>query len=866
MKPLKDTSIRVSIVLIVVSTTALLLLIGFTGVVIEDYNNTRNIIIHENRLHGMLMAEYLVSPLVFYDSTAANEILHKAVTIPEILNAYVYDSDGEMFAVYGDTSLYQLNRQDSGETTFDKGYLITRVPIEYRGMLYGHLYLVSSTTSLYTRLLFLTGILLLLLVVLVVLAFLFASRWQKVITQPIDRLIGHMGKISASHDYTARIEKPSDNEIGRLYEEFNTLLERIQSHQENLEQTRLQVQEQHAQFLAILNAVPENLYVADTENHEVLFTNESMAKLLGGDPVGQACYRALYGRDSECPFCKWKELPESGKAIEWEQYNPTLERHFAITDQMIRWPDGRDVLFELAIDITELKRAEQVLRESESRFRSVIDQSNDALFILYEGRFDLINPKFAQLTGRSEEDITHPGFDFTNCVLSSDREIVKERFAPRNAANQPVAVWKFSIVHVNGNSFRVQASTTEIDYKDGRAILGVLRDVTEQEHLEEQLRQSQKLESIGQLAGGVAHDFNNMLQTIQGNCELAMSEDNLSPDMVEFLEEISNAADRSTALTQQLLAFARQQTVQPSPLDLNKTIGGMLKMIQRLIGEEIELSWLPGHELWQVKLDPIQVNQIVVNLAVNARDAIGGIGYISVETANVHMDEDYVSSHMDAAEGDYVKLSLSDNGCGMDKETLNHIFEPFYTTKEQGKGTGLGLATIYGIVKQNNGIIHVYSEPGEGTTFTIMFPRYERESGSEELTGKSTSLERGTASILIVEDEQAILRLGERALSGLGYTVYTAHTPFEAIEMVENGLADVDVLLTDVVMPTMNGKDFADRLRQSRPGLRVIYMSGYTADIISKRGVLQEDITYIQKPFSISELAHKVKSVVALAD
>ena len=378
--------------------------------------------------------------------------------------------------------------------------------------------------------------------------------------------------------------------------------------------------------------------------------------------------------------------------------------------------------------------------------------------------------------------------------------------------------------------------------------------------LEEQLQQTQKMESVGRLAGGVAHDFNNMLGVILGHASLALMETDQSHPLFANLEEIRKAAERSADLTRQLLAFARKQTIAPKVLDLNETVNGMLKMLQRLIGEDIHLVWQPADKLWPVKADPSQIDQILANLCVNASDSISDIGKISIETANCSIDENYTSSHAEALPGEYVSLAVSDDGSGIDKETMLHIFEPFFTTKDAGDGTGLGLATVFGAVKQNNGFINVYSEPGMGTTFTIYLPRHF---GNTEQTQTEVSLlPRGQETILLVEDELSILKMASLLLTKQGYNVLQANSPGEAIRLTEEHVGEIHLLMTDVVMPEMNGRDLAQALQNLYPQLKCLYMSGYTADVIAHHGVLNEGVHFIQKPFSLPDLATKVQEVL----
>ncbi len=401
------------------------------------------------------------------------------------------------------------------------------------------------------------------------------------------------------------------------------------------------------------------------------------------------------------------------------------------------------------------------------------------------------------------------------------------------------------------------------------ALSGYAQDITERKQaqaetqkLEAQLHQSQKMESVGRLAGGVAHDFNNMLGVIIGHTELALMEMTQSQPCYSSIVEIRNAADRSAALTRQLLAFASKQTIAPRLLDLNDTVSGMLKMLQRLIGEDIQLTWKPSPNLWPVKLDPSQIDQILANLCVNARDAISDVGKITIETGNSTFDRFYCAANPGFSTGDYVLIEVSDDGCGMDRETMRLIFEPFFTTKGIGQGTGLGLATVYGIIKQNNGFINVYSEPGQGTTFKIYLPRHNDKGEPVSVEDCSKPLSRGRETILLVEDELAILKMTKLLLEKQGYTVLPAGTPSEAVSLAMAHSESIQLLMTDVIMPRMNGRDLAHKLLLFCPQIKCLFMSGYTANVIAQHGVLDEDVYFLQKPFSIQKLAAKVREVL----
>ena len=398
-------------------------------------------------------------------------------------------------------------------------------------------------------------------------------------------------------------------------------------------------------------------------------------------------------------------------------------------------------------------------------------------------------------------------------------------------------------------------------------LIGTIQDITERKQvdaektkLEGQLQQAHKMESVGRLAGGVAHDFNNMLGVILGHLEFALEQVPPTQPLHADLKEVQKAARRSADLTRQLLAFARKQTIAPKVLDLNEMVDGMFKMLKRLIGENVDLAWTPGAELWPVKMDPSQIDQILANLCVNARDAVGEAGgKVIIATGNVVVDKDSCQEHPELEPGKYVRLVVTDNGCGMNLDTQGHLFEPFFTTKGLGESTGMGLSTVYGIVKQNHGFIYVSSEPGKGSTFTIYLPRHR--DAAAQLTADAPAA-RGHETVLLVEDEATILNLTRKMLERQGYTVLAAGSPGEAIRLAREHAGEIHLLLTDVVMPEMNGRDLAKNLLALYPRLRQIFMSGYTADIIAHHGVVEDGAFFIQKPFSGQELAAKIREAL----
>jgi nitrogen-specific signal transduction histidine kinase/ActR/RegA family two-component response regulator len=392
---------------------------------------------------------------------------------------------------------------------------------------------------------------------------------------------------------------------------------------------------------------------------------------------------------------------------------------------------------------------------------------------------------------------------------------------------------------------------------------GIIVDVTERKQLETQLQQSRKMEAVGRLAGGIAHDFNNLLTIITGYTDLALSRSSVPLELRTDIERIENAAGRAAALVRQLLAFSRKQVLQPKTLDLNGIVVNMDKLLRRLIDDNIEMVTQVEENLGKVKADPAQIEQVIMNLVVNARDAMPKGGRLTLETCNVDLDANYAVDHVSVKPGPYIMLAVSDTGVGMDAETVAHIFEPFYTTKESGRGTGLGLSTVYGIVKQSGGYIWVYSELGKGSTFKVYLPRVEEE--LEELGPERTVSreERGTGTILLVEDEEAVRELVQSILAGRGYNVLVADSPWQAEEVASKYAGEINLLLTDVVMPGRSGRELAARITARRPNIRVLYMSGYTENVVTSGGLLEEGLAFLQKPFSPKALLHKIREVLS---
>ena len=619
------------------------------------------------------------------------------------------------------------------------------------------------------------------------------------------------------------------------------------------------------------DAVPDLIAILD-KDYRIVRVNKAMADRLGVTPaecIGLRCYQAVHGTSEPPLSCPHRLLIEDGNGHTADVHEERLCGDFLVSVLPL-FGSGGELLGSVHTcrDITEQKRAENTLRESEERFSRFFRASpiGTSITSLSDGQIVDINDALLDSSGYTRVELV--GQDTLKLKIWANPED-RPKWQKTLEEQGRIKDFETRFRKKSGEIRDVLVSAEVIEVAGQQFILSLVYDITERKRaeeqrkkLEEQLVQAQKMESVGRLAGGVAHDFNNMLGVIIGRAEMAMEQDAASDKLQHNLKEILKAGLRSADLTRQLLAFARKQTANPKILDLNDTIPGMLKMLKRLIGEDIDLFWAPELDLWKAKIDPSQVDQILANLVVNARDAISGVGAITMRTENVAIDDSNRAETPEFIPGEYVLLTVSDTGAGMSQEVRENIFEPFFTTKEVGKGTGLGLSTVYGVVKQNDGFISVASEPGKGATFKIYLPRFEAETvqgPSEEAARKRPT---GTETILLVEDDEAILNLGKTILENLGYTVLAAPTPGHAIHLVEDHPGDIHLLITDVVMPEMNGRALAEKLRVFLPNLKCLYMSGYTADVIAHRGILEEGVNFIQKPFGSDEFAARVRQVL----
>ncbi len=505
----------------------------------------------------------------------------------------------------------------------------------------------------------------------------------------------------------------------------------------------------------------------------------------------------------------------------------------------------------------ERKQAEINLRNAEQQFRTILDALDIQVLLMgIDHRIKWPNRKVCESFGLPREEIIGrfcyerwPGQNSLCEGCPVERAISTGDYQCEYRKSKIDKTWDIKACPVFDEQGKISS------------IVELRTDISDRVLLEEQFFQAQKMEAIGRLAGGVAHDFNNMLSVILGFAEMAKAKAPETGEFSEYLDQILQAGTKSADLVRQLLAFSRKQTVVPQVIDCNRILASSQKMLKRLVGEDIDVRFKPAPDLWKVMLDPTQLDQVIVNLTVNARDAILGVGILSIGTSNVVLDEEYCRIHVYVHPGEYVLLEVSDTGCGMSKEVLSQIFEPFFTTKKRGQGTGLGMSTIFGIVKQNNGIINVYSEVNHGTTIRVYFPRFAGDD-ARPVKKKEHASSDGNETVLIVEDDQAILEICHTILSDSGYTVITEKDPLKAIEYAAQLKTGIDLLITDIIMPNMNGKELQLAIEKLRPAIKTLFMSGYTSDIIAHQGILAEGVHFLQKPFSKEQLSRKVRDVL----
>jgi len=679
---------------------------------------------------------------------------------------------------------------------------------------------------------------------------------ERLVLSRVANLGKNVASVGERGDLAARVDMSGNDELADLSGSINQMLAA-------LEKSQKEAAEQSARLRIVVERMPAVLWTTDADLKFVTSMGAGLESLhhKTNEVSGQSLYDYFGTRDpSFAPIAAHlRALRGESTTYVTSWMNRTFESH---TEPLRDANNAVVGVIGIALDSTDRVLVEEALRESETSYRSIIEEAPYGICrCTVGGSFTLVNRALVRMLAcESESDLL--GLNIGTDVFENlrDHSNFIEQLQAQGSAEGVETLWKQRggksiIVRLGGRAVR--------DAREQIAYFEVIaEDVSERRQLELQLRQSQKMQAIGQLAGGVAHDFNNLLMVVKGHIELILNTMPSTDPLFPRLDQVQKAANRASSLTRQLLAFSRLQVLQPQVLDLNGIVSGMIQMLSRIIGEHIELVFRPGGILGRVKADAGQLEQILLNLVVNARDAMPNGGQLTIETENIELDDSYAQLHSIVKPGAYVMLAVSDTGCGMDPATQARIFEPFFTTKEPGKGTGLGLATVYGVVKQSDGYIWVYSEPGQGTTFKIYLPLAADVVETPKTQAATPAPVRGSETILLVEDEESVRGLVSDFLKTTGHTVLEATEGEEAIRLVAAHSDQIDLLISDVVMPKMSGRELWNNLRKRMPTLKVLFISGYTDDSIVRHGVIDGDVAFLQKPFTMRALSSKIREVL----
>ncbi len=791
--------------------------------------------------------------------TAALRNICKDVTYIDYI--FVIDDDGHLLAHTFDTvfpsELFNANLLSADKTASSRLLLTSKgrvrdFAMRTAGHMQGEIHVGMNEEVFYKQINDSVKMTIIMTIVCLALGLFLVYTISGYLSKPLKNLSLGMKKIE-NGDLEYRLEEKGDYEVLNLLQGYNRMTESILDSNTRLQQAK-------DNLANILNSMEDGVYIVNQE-HNIKFVNSALIKDFGPFE-GKKCYKYFHDLDEVCPWCKNDEV-FAGKTVRWEWYSLKSQKTYDLIDTPMTLPDGSIGKLEILHDNTERKQAEEALRKERNFSQSIIDTAQAIILVLNsDGSIAEFNPYMEKLSGYSIEEVR--GKDWFETFFPEHYGQNIEKLFTKAISDIKTEGNINPIVTRDGKELTIEWFNRTLKDKNGdiTGILAIGQDITERRNIEEQLRQSQKMEAIGMLAGGVAHDFNNLLTVILGNAQLALMDVIKDESLRKEIKEIKKAGEKAASLTRQLLAFSRKQIVQPKILDINEVINEMEKMLKYMIGENIDFQTVLGPELWKICADPGQINQIIMNMVINSRDAMLRGGGLTIETANTDLNENYFCEHgIKEVPGHYVMLAVSDTGSGMDKEIQEHIFEPFFTTKEVGQGTGLGLSTIYGIVKQNNGFVWVYSEPGKGTTFKVYLPKV-KDAEPEEKEQTPVDDSGGSETVLIVEDDDNLRKFAQRALQMYGYRILDAENGEDALRVCGEYEGQIDLMITDVVMPKMGGREAAERLQHLYPQIKVIYMSGYTDNTIVHYGVLTPELNFIQKPFTPKGLARKVRETL----
>ena len=811
--------------------------------------------------------------IVFQDPDSATATLRALRAEPHIVSAALYTLDGTLFASYlrdVASPVASLPRPPSGQAAghaFESRRLVLFRPIQFDNSPIGTVLIESDLSEMTTRLQRYAAIASGVLLISLIVAYWTASRFQRLITGPVLHLAETAQRVSSHRDYSVRAVAQGRDELGLLVSTFNDMLHQIQERDAALRAAQ-------ERLAHVVSSSPAVLYSLKVEGGELIpmWVSANIWRLTGytqkENKGAEWWAEHLHPEDLERVIGQVPRLLSEGYV--------SREYRFRHKDGTYRWVGDEQRLLRDAngnptevvgswSDVTPRKQAELRLLESEEQYRLLFDSNPQPMWVYDEETlaFLAVNDAAVKHYGYSHAEFLSMTIRdigrFDEAQLRDEGAVRRPAEADQKASHSPRAS---AHRKKDGSLIDVEVAVGSIEFRGRKAGLVLVTDVTERKHLETQLLQSQKMDSVGRLAGGVAHDFNNLLGVITGYGELLAARLPDNPKLQRYANDILKAAERAAGLTRQLLAFSRKQVLQPRVLDLNAIVAEMEKMLRRLIGEDVQLITIFDKRLAGVQADPGQMEQVLMNLAVNARDAMPRGGRLTIETANVDLDATYARSRPGVKPGPHVMLAVSDTGHGMEPEVLDHIFEPFFTTKEAGKGTGLGLATVHGIVKQSGGHIFVYSERGQGTTFKIYLPRVAAGKVAETAAAPPAEQHGGSETVLLVEDEESLRGIVRECLEASGYSVIEARHAAHALELAEGHSAPIHLLITDVIMPGMSGSQLAATFTAIHAETKVLYMSGYTDDAVVLHGVLAADVSFLQKPFTTEALARKVREVL----